>query len=77
MNRNLLAGCNTIELILQKVNEATDRSVLDAALEDLMNRMIDWRQYRVERFGKLILHGTYGILIRDKKQVREVSLKPS
>lgn len=77
MKQNLLAGCNTVELVLQKVNEATDRRVLDAALEDLMNRMIDWRQYRVERFGKLILHGTYGILIRDKKRVREVSLKLS
>lgn len=71
MKQNLLAGCNTVELVLQKVNEATDRRVLDAALEDLMNRMIDWRQYRVERFGKLILHGTYGILTRDKKQVKE------
>ncbi|KAH6967724.1 Dbl homology domain-containing protein [Ilyonectria sp. MPI-CAGE-AT-0026] len=71
MKQELVTGCNTVELVLQKVNEATDRTVLDAALEDLMDRMIDWRQYRVERFGKLILHGTYGILIRDKKKVRE------
>ncbi|KAL6399746.1 Rho guanine nucleotide exchange factor scd1 [Ilyonectria robusta] len=70
MKQELLVGCNTVELVLQKVNEATDQRLLGAALEDLMNRIIDWRQYRVERFGKLILHGTYGILIRDKKKYK-------
>lgn len=58
---DLTMGCEAAERVLHKANEAVNRDLLDEALEDLINRVDDWKSHRVESFGKLLLHGVYAV----------------
>jgi cell division control protein 24 len=50
-----------------------DRDRLDGALEDLTQRVAEWKTLRLDQFGKLILHGTYAIVIGSRDKERDVS----
>lgn len=63
------------ERVLQKANEAVNRDLLDEALEDLLNRVDDWKNHKVEQFGKLILHGVYGVITGKAEQEKDVCVK--
>lgn len=69
---DLVAGCESAERVLKKANEAVNRDLLDEALEDLISRVDDWKNHKVEQFGKLMLHGTYGVITGKNDQEKDV-----
>jgi hypothetical protein len=70
---DLAAGIVAAERALQKANEAVDRDLLDEALEDLKGRVDDWKNHRVDQFGKLLLHGVYTVVTGKTDQEKDVS----
>ncbi len=71
---DLIAGCEAAERVLRKANDAVHRDVLDEALEDLITRVDDWKSHRVEQFGRLLLHGVYGVLTGKADQEKDVRI---
>ncbi|KLO96149.1 Scd1 protein [Fusarium fujikuroi] len=71
---DLTSGCEAAERVLKKANEAVNRDLLDEALEDLTSRVEDWKSHKVEQFGKLLLHGVYGVITGKTDQEKDVSL---
>lgn len=71
---DLLAGCEAAERVLQKANEAVNRDLLDDALEELIVRVDDWKSHKIESFGKLLLHGIYGVITGKSEQEKDVCL---
>lgn len=69
---DLLQGCEAAERVLQKANEAVNRDLLDEALEELMTRVDDWKSHKIESFGKLLLHGVYGVITGKSEQEKDV-----
>lgn len=70
-----MSGCEAAERVLQKANEAVNRDLLDESLEELIVRVDDWKSHKVEQFGKLLLHGVYGVLTGKSDQEKDVSLQ--
>lgn len=71
---DLAKGISAAERVLQKANDAVDRDLLDEALDDLISRVDDWKNHRVEQFGKLLLHGVYTVVTGKSDQEKDVSL---
>jgi cell division control protein 24 len=69
----LAAGIAASERVLSKANEAVNRDLLDEALEDLIKRVDDWKNHRVEQFGRLLLHGVYTVVTGRSDQEKDVS----
>jgi len=59
---DLTAGIEAAERVLQKANEAVNRDLLNEAVNDLVNRVEDWKKHRVDQFGELLLHGVYTVV---------------
>jgi cell division control protein 24 len=70
---DLTSGCEAAERVLSKANEAVNRDLLDEAVEDLTGRVEDWKSHKVEQFGKLLLHGVYGVITGKTDQEKDVS----
>lgn len=51
-----------------------DRDLLDEALEDLIVRVDDWKNHRVDSFGRLLLHGMYSVVTGRNDQEKFVRL---
>ena len=63
--------------ILERSNAAIARQERIEAVQELKDRVEDWKGHRVEGFGELLLHGTYTVLKGEstaKDAEREVSL---
>lgn len=71
---DLAAGISAAERALQKANEAVDRDLLDEALEDLISRVDDWKNHRVDQFGKLLLHGVYTVVTGKTDQEKDYEI---
>ncbi|KAM0553960.1 hypothetical protein ACHAPJ_007032 [Fusarium lateritium] len=71
---DLTSGCEAAERVLSKANEAVNRDMLDEALEDLTNRVEDWKNHKVEQFGKLLLHGVYGVITGKTDQEKDYEI---
>jgi len=71
---DLAAGIAAAERVLQKANEAVDRDLLDEALDDLISRVDDWKNHRVEQFGKLLLHGVYTVVTGKNDQEKDYEI---
>jgi len=71
---DLAAGISAAERALQKANEAVDRDLLDEALEDLVGRVDDWKNHKVEQFGKLLLHGVYTVVTGKTDQEKDYEI---
>ncbi|KAL9473283.1 hypothetical protein ACSS6W_007663 [Trichoderma asperelloides] len=71
---DLLQGCEAAERVLQKANEAVNRDLLDEALEELMTRVDDWKSHKIESFGKLLLHGVYGVITGKSEQEKDYEI---
>jgi cell division control protein 24 len=69
---DLMAGCEAAERVLSKANEAVNRDLLDEALDDLVNRVDDWKNHQVESFGRLLMHGVYGVITGKTDQEKDV-----
>ena len=63
--------------MLFATNAAVDREERLEAVEELRERVEDWKGHRIESFGELLLHGTHQVVKGDtsnpKDQEREVS----
>lgn len=70
---DLTGGIDAAERVLKKANEAVDRDLLEEALEDLIRRVDDWKNHRVESFGRLLLHGVYTVVTGRSEQEKDVS----
>lgn len=73
---DLNTGCEAAERVLLKANEAVNRDLLDEALEELITRVDDWKSHKVESFGKLLLHGVYGVITGKSDQEKDVRNGP-
>lgn len=71
---DLSAGIEAAERVLSKANEAVDRDLLDEALEDLIGRVDDWKNHRVEQFGRLLLHGVYTVVTGRSEQEKDYEI---
>ncbi|KAK3376479.1 Pleckstrin homology domain-containing protein [Lasiosphaeria ovina] len=71
---DLSAGIAAAERVLQKANEAVGRDLLDEALEDLITRVDDWKNHRVDQFGKLLLHGVYTVITGKSDQEKDYEI---
>ncbi|XDG03479.1 hypothetical protein ABKA04_003094 [Annulohypoxylon sp. FPYF3050] len=69
---DLTGGIDAAERVLTKANEAVDRDLLDEALEDLIRRVDDWKNHRVESFGRLLLHGVYTVVTGKSEQEKDL-----
>ena len=58
---------------MQKANEAVNRDLLDEALDELMGRVDDWKNHKLDTFGRLLLHGVYGVITGKSEQEKDVS----
>lgn len=72
---DLSSGIESAERILKKANEAVERNVLDDALEELIGRVDDWKNHRVEQFGRLLRHGVYTVITGRSDQEKDVRLE--
>ncbi|KAM0215142.1 hypothetical protein ACHAQD_008468 [Fusarium lateritium] len=71
---DLLSGCEAAERVLSKANEAVNRDLLDEVLEDLTSRVEDWKNLKVEQFGKLLMHGVYGVITGKTDQEKDYEI---
>ncbi|KAI1375991.1 hypothetical protein F4677DRAFT_92196 [Hypoxylon crocopeplum] len=71
---DLTAGIDAAERVLNKANDAVDRDLLDEALEDLIRRVDDWKNHRVESFGRLLLHGVYTVITGRSEQEKDYEI---
>ncbi|OAA45574.1 Dbl-domain containing protein [Metarhizium rileyi] len=71
---DLNTGCEAAERVLFKANEAVNRDLLDEALEELITRVDDWKSHKVESFGKLLLHGVYGVITGKSDQEKDYEI---
>ncbi|KAB5585095.1 CDC24 calponin [Coniochaeta sp. 2T2.1] len=71
---DLANGISAAERVLQNANEAVDRDMLDEALDDLIMRVDDWKNHRVEQFGKLLLHGVYTVVTGKSDQEKDYEI---
>ncbi|PHH88747.1 hypothetical protein CDD83_7092 [Cordyceps sp. RAO-2017] len=74
IKEDLMLGCEAAERVLHKANEAVNRDLLDEALEELIGRVDDWKSHKVESFGKLLLHGVYGVITGKSEQEKEYEI---
>ena len=68
-------GINAAKAILSRANEAVRREQRVAAVNDLQQRVDDWKGHKLDHFGELLLHGAYTVLKGEgsKEVEREVS----
>lgn len=66
---------DTIQNVLDAANEAIHKEHLIAAVEDLSERVDDWKSLKMESFGGLLRFGTFTVVKGDsgKDNEREVS----
>ena len=69
----MTGGIDAAERVLKKANEAVDRDLLEEALDDLIRRVDDWKNHRVESFGRLLLHGVFTVITGRSEQEKDVS----
>ncbi|KAI0385611.1 hypothetical protein F5Y04DRAFT_188620 [Hypomontagnella monticulosa] len=71
---DLTGGIDAAERVLKKANEAVDRDLLEEALDDLIRRVDDWKNHRVESFGRLLLHGVYTVVTGRSEQEKDYEI---
>ncbi|KAF4974420.1 hypothetical protein FZEAL_8675 [Fusarium zealandicum] len=71
---DLTNGSEAAARVLHKANEAVNRDLLDEALEELTGRVEDWKNHKVEQFGKLLLHGVYGVITGKTEQEKDYEI---
>lgn len=74
--QDLQAGSEATSAILARANQAIDKETRAAAQEDLRGRVEDWKGHQMERFGDLLVYGTYTVLKGEaaKEVEREVRI---
>ncbi|KAI0182968.1 CDC24 calponin [Xylaria flabelliformis] len=70
----LVKGIEAAERVLKQADEAVNRDLLDEALEELKVRVDDWKQHKVDAFGKLLLHGVYAVVTGRSDQEKDYEI---
>ncbi|KAF5484345.1 Rho guanine nucleotide exchange factor scd1 [Colletotrichum siamense] len=71
---DLAGGIEAAERVLSRANEEVNRDLLDEALDDLRNRVDDWKNHRVEQFGRLLMHGVYTVVTGKSEQEKDYEI---
>ncbi len=69
---DLSGGIASSERCLLKANDAVNSDLLQEAMDDLVGRVDDWKNHRVDQFGKLLLHGVYTVVTGKTEQEKDV-----
>jgi cell division control protein 24 len=75
LQADLADAVEIIQSVLQEANAAIDKETRLNALEDLDERVEEWKSLKKESFGELMLFGTFTVLKGDggnKDQEKEV-----
>ncbi|EFW21447.1 hypothetical protein D8B26_001646 [Coccidioides posadasii str. Silveira] len=65
LSADITTAIDIIQLVLDRANSAIDKEHLAAAVQDLTNRVDDWKALRVEAFGELLRFGTFIVIKGD------------
>jgi hypothetical protein len=68
IKKDLAVGIKEAEHISREANEAVHRILLGDASEELVSGVDDWKNHRVEYFGKLLLHSSHTVITGKKDQ---------
>ncbi|KAI0874246.1 Rho guanyl nucleotide exchange factor [Hypoxylon argillaceum] len=71
---DLMKGIEAAERVLKQADEAVNRDLLDEALEELKFRVDDWKNHKVDQFGKLLLHGVYTVVTGRTEQEKDYEI---
>ncbi|KAK3293189.1 pleckstrin domain-containing protein [Chaetomium fimeti] len=71
---DLTAGIASAERVLHKANDAVNRDLLGEAVDDLVNRVEDWKKHRVDHFGDLLMHGVYTVVTGKGDQEKDYEI---
>ncbi|KAH0536783.1 hypothetical protein FGG08_006386 [Glutinoglossum americanum] len=63
--KDLDAGFQASQQVLERANDAVDKVVRNEAVEDLAVRVEDWKGHRIDQFGELLLYGTFTVVKGD------------
>jgi cell division control protein 24 len=69
---DLSSGIEAALRVLRQANEAVDRELRNEALTDLIRRVDDWKNHRVDQFGELLLHGHFPVVTGKSDIQKEV-----
>ncbi|KAI1174565.1 Rho guanyl nucleotide exchange factor [Nemania sp. FL0916] len=70
----LMRGIEAAERVLKQADEAVNRDLLDEALEELKFRVDDWKNHKVDQFGRLLLHGVYTVVTGRNDQEKDYEI---
>lgn len=68
----MTAGIEAANRVLRQANEAVDRELRNEALTDLIQRVDDWKNHRVDQFGEMLLHGHFPVVTGKSDIQKEV-----
>ncbi|KAI1121340.1 Rho guanyl nucleotide exchange factor [Nemania abortiva] len=71
---DLINGIEAAERVLKQADEAVNRDLLEEALEELKFRVDDWKNHKVDQFGKLLLHGVYTVITGRSDQEKDYEI---
>ncbi|KAI0113575.1 Rho guanyl nucleotide exchange factor [Nemania sp. FL0031] len=71
---DLIRGIEAAERVLKQADEAVNRDLLEEALEELKFRVDDWKNHKVDQFGKLLLHGVYTVITGRSDQEKDYEI---
>ncbi|KAH6657625.1 Pleckstrin homology domain-containing protein [Truncatella angustata] len=74
IKKDLSEGIAAAERVLSQANEAVNLDLLDEAVEDLKKRVDDWKNHRLEHFGRLLLHGVHTVITGRSEQEKDYEI---
>lgn len=76
LKADITHAIDTIQNVLDAANEAIHKEHLIAAVQDLSERVDDWKSLKMESFGDLLRFGTFAVVKGDsgKDNEREVRI---
>lgn len=69
---DLQMGIDAANRVLHEANAAVDRELRSEALQDLCNRVDEWKGHDVHQFGELLLHGVFTVVTGKSDVEKEV-----
>jgi cell division control protein 24 len=69
--RDLDDGIEAASSVLHRTNAAVDLEERKDAMNELRERVEDWKGHRLESFGDLLLHGTYQVVKGDSSNSKD------
>lgn len=70
----LNSGIEASNRVLTQANAAVNQELLNEAFEELLTRVDDWKNHRVDQFGDLLLYGQFPVVTGKSDVQKEVGL---